>query len=336
MLLTADRLPDFALGCAMLGSGGGGSTRASLELATQAIEDNGPVEVLPASALPEEAPVLTLGPAGSALVTEEAIGGTTAPVRMREQVEHESGAPVVAVLCGEIGGFSGPFAAAWAARLGLPLLDADTMGRAYPRMDQNLFELAGSPATPAVLCDTHGHIVVLRGGDGPWLERFIRGGLDAFGGHVIASDYPANCALVDRHAARESVSHALALGTALRAGTPNTAGIRELAQARVTAIEHIGGRIEAVLEGVRADSGRLLRVLADTEYLAVLEDGATLAVVPDVITLFATRERAPIELNELRYGQRLAVLTTPTDPAWYTAEGLALGGPAAFGIEVPR
>ena len=41
-----------------------------------------------------------------------------------------------------------------------------------------------------------------------------------------------------------------------------------------------------------------------------------------------------ITTEELRYGQRVAVLGIPCDPRWRTATGVACVGPRYFGYEV--
>ncbi|WP_326764648.1 DUF917 domain-containing protein [Streptomyces sp. NBC_01591] len=41
---------------------------------------------------------------------------------------------------------------------------------------------------------------------------------------------------------------------------------------------------------------------------------------------------AAVPVEEVRYGLRVHLVTLPSDPAWYTPEGLRLAGPAAFGL----
>ena len=54
---------------------------------------------------------------------------------------------VAALMAAEIGGGNGLLPITWAARLGLPLVDADGMGRAFPEVPQVTMHLAGiSPA----------------------------------------------------------------------------------------------------------------------------------------------------------------------------------------------
>lgn len=324
MRMDAGVLKDFARGCALLGSGGGGPVAVTRPVAEQAIEDCGPVEVVPPQTLPEDALVLPVSLVGSPAVTSERIGGRAEPERFAARVAALHGRPVAAVLCSEIGGLNGPTAVAWAARLGLPLLDADTIGRAYPRMDQNVLELAGLAPGPAVLADEHGRTVVIDHVDGAHLEELVRPVVAAFGGRAVSSDYPLTAGQAARHAVPGSVTRALELG---RGEGPDP-----LLTGKVSSVHRHADGTGVLLEGTDADTGRLVLVEARSEFVAALEDGRTLALVPDVIALVDTRTGWAVPVEEVRYGLRVRLLALPSAPAWYTEAGLALGGPRAFGL----
>ncbi|MFG3442585.1 DUF917 domain-containing protein [Nonomuraea sp. NPDC047897] len=311
-------LPAFARGCAVLGSGGGGSVTIGRAAALQALEDHGPVRVVAPADLDPGLLVMPVGTAGSSAVMSERVGGTEEPVHLRDKIEELFGVRVGAVMASEIGGANGCLAVAWAARLGLPLVDADGMSRAFPGMDQTVMELRGIPATPAVLCDERGRTVVIEHVTGRWLERYVRASLEAFGGQVATSEYVLRGDQVATATALGSVTRAVRLGTAL----PEPLITGKVAEA--------AGSI--LVEGLGRDQGRLLRVEAGSEYLAAIEDGRPVAAVPDVIALLDTRTREVVQTEQIRYGLRVSVLRVPCDPIWYTPEGLRLAGPAAFGL----
>ncbi|MFE3200490.1 DUF917 domain-containing protein [Embleya sp. NPDC059237] len=337
MELDAGLLPDFARGCAVLGSGGGGTTSVTLAGARQAVLEHGPVRVLRPGDLPEDATVMTVGTVGSSPVMAERVGGVAEARRMRDRVEQVRGRAPVALMSSEIGGSNGCVAVTWAARLRLPLLDADSMGRAFPRMDQNVLELAGIRATPAVLADERGRAVVVDHADGPWLERVVRATLDAFGGQAACADYPVTAGQVARHAVLGSVGRALAVGAALADGVPEDPSpvARRVATGKIAAIERVAEPTTGILvEGLGRDAGRLLRVEAQSEYLAVLEDGRPVVLTPAIIALVDTRTGEALPVEVLRYGLRVSVLALDCAPMWLTEAGLRLGGPAAFGLDL--
>lgn len=56
-----------------------------------------------------------------------------------------------------------------------------------------------------------------------------------------------------------------------------------------------------------------------------------LATVPDLISLVDEDTGEPIATEEVRYGLRVAAIAMPCYPRWALPEGLAAGGPVAFG-----
>ncbi|MBN6051688.1 DUF917 domain-containing protein, partial [Nonomuraea sp. RK-328] len=221
-------------------------------------------------------------------------------------------------MASEIGGANGLIAVAWAARLGLPLVDADGMSRAFPGMDQTVMELRGVPATPAVICDERGRTVVVENVTGRWLERYVRSSLEAFGGQVATSEY-----VLRGH----QVATATALGTVTRAVRLGTSQPEPLITGKVA---EAGPAV--LVEGLGRDAGRLVRIEAGSEFHAAIEDGVPVALVPDVIALLDTGTREVVQAEQIRYGLRVSVLRVPCDPVRYTPEGLRLAGPAAFGL----
>lgn len=286
--------------------------------ALQALEDHGPVRIVQPDELDPGMLVMPVGIAGSSAVMSERVGGTEEPVHLRDKIEQLYGTRVGAVMASEIGGANGCLAVAWAARLGLPLVDADGMSRAFPGMDQTVMQLRGISPTPAVVCDERGRTVVIDHVTGRWLERLVRASLEAFGGQVATSEYVLRGHQVATCTALGSVTRALSLGTRLPA--PLITG--KIAEA--------DGSI--LVEGLGPDEGRLVRIEAGSEFLAVVEDGDPLACVPDVIALIDTRTAGVVQAEQVRYGLRVSVLRVPCDPVWHTPEGLRLAGPEAFGL----
>ncbi|MBB5081964.1 DUF917 domain-containing protein [Nonomuraea endophytica] len=318
MDIDTDTLPAFARGCAVLGSGGGGTVAIASVAAMQALEDHGPVRVVQAGDLDPDLLVMPAGTAGSSAVMLERVTGTEEPVHLRDKVEQLYGTRVGALMASEIGGANGCMAVAWAARLGLPLVDADGMSRAFPGMNQTVMQLRGITPTPAVVCDERGRVLVIEHVTGSWLERLVRSSLEAFGGQVASTEYVLRGRQVATATALGSVSRAVHLGTELPA--PLITG--KIAEA-----------VDGILvEGLGADQGRLVRLEAGSEFVAVLEDGRPLACVPDVIALIDTRTGEVVQVEQVRYGLRVSVVRLLCDPIWYTPEGLRLAGPEAFGL----
>jgi len=343
-LLDPSSLRALARGCAVLGAGGGGDTYLCLLQALQAIEDYGPVHLVDLDELPDDGLIMPCGGIGAPTVSIEKIENGDEGDRLRHHLEDLTGRPVVALMAGEIGGGNGILPITWAARLGLPIADADGMGRAFPEVNQVTMHLAGISPSPAVMTDERGNLLVLRTVSGNWMERLERAAAVEFGGAASSTEYSLTAAEARGATVRGSVSLGIRIGEAIgRAeGDPVAALIAELGASRL-----ITGKIadverrttsgfaagSVIVEGLGPDAGRLVRLELQNENLVALERGRVLASVPDLITVLDTETADAIGTERIAYGQRVTVIGFACDPIWRTAEGIALTGPRAFGYD---
>lgn len=58
-----------------------------------------------------------------------------------------------------------------------------------------------------------------------------------------------------------------------------------------------------------------------------------LAICPDLITFLDKANGAPLGVSDYKYGLRVSVIALKSSPVWTSKEGLAMGGPRAFGYE---
>ncbi|WP_214369860.1 DUF917 domain-containing protein [Pseudonocardia sp. H11422] len=343
--ITVDDLPALARGCAVLGAGGGGDPLVGVLMAREAIRRHGPVRLVDLGSLPPDGLVMPCGLVGAPTIAIEKLENGGEGGRLAAEVQALTGRPVVAIMPFEIGGSNGLIPLTWAARLGLPYVDADGMGRAFPTMPQMTMNLAGVPSSPCVMADERMNTLVIRAGSVEWTERLLRSSAAAFGGAAVAALYLMDVATARRATVQGSVSRALELGFAMACadGDPIDTVVDELA-----AVELIRGKVidvEREISGgfVRgsvivedtAGEGRLLRLEIQNENLAALEDGEVRACVPDVITVLDARTGEAIVTERLRYGQRVGVIAFPGPQVWRTPAGLAVAGPAAFGLRFP-
>jgi len=343
-LLDQSSLRALARGCAVLGAGGGGDTYLCLLQALQAIEDFGPVPLMDLDELPDDDLIMPCGGIGAPTVSIEKIENGDEGERLRHYLEDLTGRRVAALMAGEIGGGNGLLPICWAARMRLPVVDADGMGRAFPEVNQVAMHLAGISPSPAVMTDERGNIMVLRTVSGNWMERLERAAAVEFGGAASSTDYTLTAAQARTATVRNSVSLGIRIGEAIgRAeGDPVAALVTEL-----RAFPLITGKIQdverrttsgfaagsVIVEGLREDAGRLVRLELQNENLVALERGRVLASVPDLITVLDSETADAIGTERIAYGQRVTVIAFACDPLWRTPEGVALTGPRAFGYD---
>jgi len=343
-LLDPDALRAMARGCAVLGAGGGGDTYLTLLQALQATEDYGPVPLVDLDELPDDSLIMPCGSIGAPTVSIEKLENGDEGERLREQLQYLTGRRVAALMAGEIGGGNGVLPVSWAAGMRLPLVDADGMGRAFPEVPQVTMQLAGISPSPAVMTDERGNLIVFQAISGQWMERLERSAVAEFGGAASSTEFSLTAAEARGATVRNSVSLALRIGEAVAhaRGDPVAALIAEIGAFRLvtgkvsdvdrqTRSGFVRGSV--VVEGLGADSGRLIRLELQNENLVALERGRLLASVPDLITVLDGETADAIATERIRYGQRVTVIAFACDPVWRTERGIAATGPRTFGYD---
>ena len=348
-LLDPDSLRALARGCAVLGAGGGGDPYLGLLQALQAAEDFGPVPLADLDELPGDGLIMPCGAIGAPTVSVEKIENGDEGGRLRHYLEGATGRTVSALMCSEIGGANGLLPVCWAAQMGLPVLDGDGMGRAFPELQMDTFSIYGLRCTPAGLADVrHNTVVFADLADTVTLERYARAVTIQMGGHAGYA-FPL---MTGAEAKRTAVPHTLTLARAIGAAVE---GARRAHADPVAAVQAVtggevlfGGKVTDVerrmaagfargslrLDGLGDWRGATMAIDFQNENLIARRDGAVAAVVPDLICIVDAATAAPVTTEVIRYGLRVVVLGIPAPPLLKTPEALAVVGPRAFGYDV--
>lgn len=337
-------IADLAFGCALLGTGGGGSVGgASLEVA-HAIRAHGAVQVIDLADLADDDLVMPLSGVGAPVVSYEMLRNGSEGAKVRAAVEKEFGRPVKAVLASEIGGANGVDTLMWASRLGLPIVDADAMGRAFPEVQMVSFFVADADVTPIMMADLQGNVATFRPRNGEWSEPLARAFAVACGGSALMADYVMTAGEMRGKVVQGSISRALAIGRAARGSLDPVEAIRSELNARILVAGKLADLERRVgdgfvrgsfnVHGTGEDRGRTVRIEIQNENLVALEGPRVLATVPDLISVVDVQTGAAVATEELMHGMRIAVLAMPCDPLWRTEKGIATVGPRAFGYDI--
>ncbi len=145
-------------GGAVLGSGGGGDPYIGRLMAEQAMGENGTVPVVDIDALDDDALVLPIAMMGAPTVMLEKFPSGREIPRLVEMMERLTGKRVAAILCIEAGGLNSTIPFIAAANMGLPIVDGDAMGRAFPELQMVSFTLGGLTASPMAMVDDKGNV----------------------------------------------------------------------------------------------------------------------------------------------------------------------------------
>jgi DUF917 family protein len=346
--LTEAQLDDLAVGAAILGTGGGGNPYVGKLLARQAIREHGPITIVDVDEVPDDALVVPSAMMGAPTVLGEKTPSGEEAVRAFEALQQHLGREITHTMPIEAGGLNSTTPFAVAGRLGLPVVDADGMGRAFPEVQMVTASVFGLSATPMALADEKGNEVILVGTlDNRWTERFARSVTVDMGSTAMVAQYPLSGRQVKEAMVPGTLALAEELGRVVREARERHEPPVEAVIGRLAGHRLFEGKIvdvarrteagfargEARLEGFGRDAGATLRLQFQNEHLVAVRDGRVLASVPDLIMVLDADTGEPTTTEDLRYGFRVAVIGAPCDFRWRTEPGLRLVGPRYFGYD---
>jgi DUF917 family protein len=258
------------------------------------------------------------------------------------------GKPAVALVPMEMGGGNAIRPLIAAAQAGIPTVDADGMGRAFPELQMVSFFIYGVSVCPAALADDKGHAVVFSAAPSArHLERLARSLTVEMGGTAGMALAPMSGSELKRTGIPRSLSVARDVGAAVRRARQSktdpveavleVTGGRLLLTGKITDVQRRTttgfARGEVVMVG-SGPYGPDLRVEFQNENLVVWAGDQAVASVPDLICIVASADAEPVTTELLRYGQRVAVLGIPCHPLLATRTALDAVGPRAFGYDL--
>ncbi len=346
-MIDHQSLEDIARGSAVLASGGGGDPLRGKLSAQWVLSQSGPVPLVDMSELPDDALLATPFLIGAPVAFLEKFPLVDEIERTMLGLQKRLGRKIDAVYAVEIGGINSMLPFTLAARMGIPVLDADTMGRAFPELDMTLINLAGIVSSPIVVTDDYGTEVTIVTESNVILETIGRAVSHKFGASAAAAGFSGSLGELRAGLVEGSLSLAETIGRLMRAASSDpsgtwddvlalTGGIR-IFEGKVSStsqeIEDGWGKGKVLIEGIGAYDGEVMRIDVVNENLLARVDGRPVATSPDIISVYDASSGAPLTSENVRFGYRVGVVALPCDPRWTTPAGIALGGPRRFGFE---
>ncbi|KAI9063547.1 DUF917-domain-containing protein [Trametes sanguinea] len=350
----------IAEGCGVLGTGGGGSPYPPFLMARQALRDGKDIIVVDPDYTPETDVFIRCS-----FMSERLQGGAEIPSSARALMKYLGIDDFTGAISEEIGGGNGIQPMIVAAEMGKAVLDGDLMGRAYPNMYQTLPGAYDIPhgLWPCAISDGVGNTLVLpTARNAKAVEDILRLVTTEMGSKSGVSMAPLDTATCVRYGVPHSVSQAWRIGRAVARcrrhndlkGVPRAILALQngacLFVGKVVNVERERRRRMAGSgEGAGAPSFTLpvrpddkLVIPFQNENLYAYVESATgekkiHVTVPDLITVLDSQNGAALGTPDYRYGLRVTVIALAGHPSWTaTPEGLACGGPTAFGLnDVP-
>jgi DUF917 family protein len=347
-------IEDIAVGAAIMGTGGGGDPYIGKLMAISAIEKYGEVTLLDPDEVPDEELIIPTAMMGAPTVMIERIPRGDEALASLRDLEAYLGKKAYATMPIEAGGLNSTIPFTVAAKAGLPVVDADGMGRAFPELQMESFSVYGLPGSPIVIHDEKGNFVLSKTVDNVMLEWLARGVTMRMGGASHIAEYSMTGAEVKRTGIKNSPTLALKIGRAIREAHEKKRNPFE-ALMEVTegtnygkAIPLFKGKIVDVerrttagfavgtvtIEGFDDEyKDKTLKIKFQNENLIATENGKILATVPDLISVMDEETGFAITTETLRYGFRVIVIGIPTPEIMRTPEALKVWGPKYFGYK---
>lgn len=349
--LTTDDLPDLARGAALLGTGGGGDPYVGRLLVQEAMREHGPVTVVDPDDLDDDAFVVPTAQMGAPTVVFEKLPRGTEALTALRTLERHLGRTADATMPIECGGINSMIPLLVGAQTGLPVVDADGMGRAFPELQMETFSVYGVPGSPMAVAGENDEAVVIdTGTENTRMEWIARGVTIRMGGVAHIADYPMSGADVKRTAVPRTLRLALDLGRALREAREkheppliavqqtlarsHYPHLRLLFRGKIVDVERrtTAGFARGHARALSFDGESTLQVTFQNENLVAHVDDELRCVVPDLICILDAETAEPITTETLRYGQRVTVIGISTPGLMRTPPALDTFGPSAFGL----
>ncbi len=355
-VLSLEALEDILLGCAVLGTGGGGSLTRGLKTVREDAKRGAVVRLAQFDDLPDETLVVSpyfcgsispLSPEQVAAYRDLPLAEDSAATIAARALAKYLGREVGAVLSTELGGGNMASAMSAAASLGVPLLDADPAGRSVPELIHSTLYLGGVSITPLAAASQFGDVTIItRVVNDFRAEALVRAMAVASQNRMGVADHPARVGELRGKVIEGAVSHAWRVGQAIRRARGEGRDAVEAARAAGGGVRLFRGTVaeawwkdeagftvgEMRLRGLDADAGSEYRIRFKNEHMVAWRDGRVDATIPDLICVLECGSAEPVLNPDAREGLEVAVVGFPAPAAWRTDQGLAIFGPRYAGV----
>lgn len=338
-LSNAD-LTHLSLGATLLGSGGGGDPAILSGYLHYLLETHGPVKILSVDDLQEDHLIVPLALIGAPLISLERLPNKKIFITLYESIIQSHPNKKIVLMPAEIGGCNALAPFILATTFSLPVLDADLIGRAFPKINMCKPAILNQKKQKAYLASAMGDCSIFNVDSISQLETMAREKTVQFGGSAAIAVFLFNSAEKNNYIIPHSLSHAIHLGAFFPIHSDNLfcflnqTGAKIMGTGVITEIHHrIDNGFLIGFAKIKSYQKEII-VYYQNEYLFVKEQQGILAESPDIIALIEIRSGLPLTSESLQYGLNVNILSLPAPDFWQSPEARSQVNLQAFGLSI--
>lgn len=355
---TPEDIDPLLEGLAIYGTGGGGSPDWGRAIMEQDFSVGRSLSILDLSAISDQSTVVSGGIMGSVKVLEE-MGTSKVMAHWEERFELLEVTKVMEGVIGkkidhvvpfEVGGLNTPVILSLGARMGIPVIDGDALGRSAPETQMTSFIGHGIRLTPMPLVDYYGNVVIVQDSvDSTYPDQLGRYVVTHGGGLGANNHYPMSGVQAKSAVIPNTITASLEIGRAvIRAREQGDNPVNVVA-------EYVGGALLAVgeisdlheeesmgfyfttatIEGQGEHAKTKVELIIKNETMMLRIDGDIKAIFPDLILMLDPESGRGLMSIELKKGSPIALIGVPCHPrlrqAAISSEGQSAFSPERYG-----
>ena len=343
-VLNQSDLEHILLGCAVLGTGGGGELKKGLERVKSDLKNGKEFRLASLDEVPDHAMVASPYYCGSLTASnlqeqEQTPQELLSCIALQQYLRED----LFAAVSTELGGGNTAVALSVAANMGIPIVDGDPAGRSVPELQHTIFFLKGVSIAPLAVATKSGDVVIVKEvANHIRAENIVRSIAMASGGRVGVTDHPMRGSVLKEAVIAGAISHAETIGAVLK----TTSDYEKVAEAGGGCVRFKGvvakslwkdeGGFtvgEVLVTGTHEYQGSVYKVWYKNEHLMAWKDNQIDITTPDLICILSEKDAMPVINPHCTTGMKIAVIGYPASGQWITRDGLAALGPRSFGFD---
>lgn len=355
--LNFDDVLDILYGCTVLGTGGGGSLEGGVRKIKANFDRNLKLSLVGLKEVPDDEIVACPYHVGS-ISPPDSIPKRNDPVIIDNEALHSFKSledymktKFYGSIATELGGGNTAAAMDIAMNMGIPLVDADPVGRSVPGVQHSSYFLNGINIAPAVVSNKFGDVMIVKSiVDDFRAEDVIRGFAAQSENSVGVVSQPVKGSVLRNTVIDGTISFSQKIGHALRnAEKEGKDPVHQMLEAGNGYLLFEGEVIsdadwkdenaytvgEFEINGSGDFEGHNYKIWFQNENLVSWLDGNPDVGAPDLICVVKREDGIPITNPYQKKGDKVAVIGYRGWDEWRTEKALEIFAPKAFGYDIP-